>query len=115
MSDSPAPSPAYTATVTPFDLDHPSLRRAHLTEGQAATLTTLTVPIVIDGASGVLPCAQAEVALTKAATTALGRETCAVLHRWSRGGELWVLCGGTFVQVATIELTPARIAERAVA
>jgi hypothetical protein len=25
-----------------------------------------------------------------------------------RGGELWVMCGGSFVQVANIELTPAR-------
>jgi hypothetical protein len=35
---------------------------------------------------------------------------CAVLYRWSNGGELWVMCGGSFVQVANIELTPARVA-----
>jgi hypothetical protein len=102
------PSAAYTATVHPFPLDHPSLRRVRLSERQVTALTSLTVPLVIDGASGVSPCAQGEVALTDAATAALGRETCAVLHRWSYGGELWVMCGGSFVQVATVELIPAR-------
>lgn len=109
MSDSPRP-PAYVAEIRPFPLHHPSLRRVRLSQRQAEALAGLTVPIAIDGTSRVLPCAQSEAVLDAAIGDALGREVRAVLYRWSHGGELWVMCGGTFVQVANIELTPARIA-----
>lgn len=108
-------SPAYFATVVPFPLHHPSMNRVRLSKRQADALKGLTaVPLVIDGTSRVTPCAQAETALQAAAGDALGdREVCAVLHRWSYGGELWVMCGGSFVQVATVELAPARPVARA--
>jgi hypothetical protein len=112
MTTSPALAPAYFATVVPFPLDHPALRQVRLSARQETALAGLAaVPLVIDGTSRVTPCAQAETALQAAATAALGdREVCAVLYRWSNGGELWVLCGRSFVQVANIELTPARMA-----
>lgn len=110
MTTSTALAPAYFAAVVTFPLHHPSMNRVRLSGRQAEALAGLTaVPLVIDGTSRVTPCAQAETALQAAATAALGdREVCAVLPRWSYGGELWVMCGGSFVQVANIELTPAR-------
>jgi hypothetical protein len=111
MTTQPAPSPAYTATVTPLPLHHPSLRRVRLSARQVDALTGMTVPLVIDGTSKATPCTQGELAIQDATRDALGdREVCAVLYRWRNGGELWVMCGGSFVQVANIELTPARVA-----
>jgi hypothetical protein len=104
------PSPAaYTATIRPLPLHHPSLRRVRLSARQTDALTALTVPLVIDGTSPATPCTQGELAIQDAVSDALGdREVCAVLYRWSNGGELWVMCAGTFVQVANITLVPAR-------
>lgn len=106
------PSPAaYTATINPLPLHHPSLRQVRLSARQVAALTGMRIPLAIDGTSPETPCAQAEAAIQDATRDALGdRETCAVLYRWSNGGELWVMCGRSFVQVADVTLTPARSA-----
>jgi hypothetical protein len=112
MTTSLAPSPAaYVATIRPLPLHHPSLRRVRLSARHVDALTGMPVPIVIDGTSKATPCTQGELAIQDAVSDTLGdREVCAVLYRWSDGGELWVMCGGSFVQVANIELAPARTA-----
>lgn len=114
MPDTRAPSPAaYMAHVTPFDVTHPSLRRLRLSARQVNALTARQIPIVIDGAAGRMPVAQAEIAIQDDTRVLLGRETCAVLWRDRGDGELHVMCGTSFVQVATVTVVPAQRQVRA--
>jgi hypothetical protein len=113
MSGTPAPSPAYVATLTAFDCHHPAMRQVRLSARQIQALGGLTVPVTIDGTSRRTPCKQAELAIQDATRDLLGREVCAVLWRDRDAGDLFVLCGGSFVQVATIDVAPAQTAARA--